>query len=56
MTQQSVANRIGIKQATVSSFENHPEKSQVDTLFKLLAALELELQVSERNQPEPWVG
>lgn len=57
LTQQAAADQIGIKQATVSAFENHPEKSRVETLFKLLAVLELELHLTPRNQPgEPAVN
>ncbi|NIC04123.1 helix-turn-helix domain-containing protein [Billgrantia bachuensis] len=52
LTQQGAADLIGIKQATVSAFENHPERSRIETLFKLLSALELELHVTERNRPE----
>jgi len=50
LTQQETAQLVGIKQATVSAFENHPEKCRMETLFKLMAALGLELQVSERDQ------
>lgn len=56
LSQQSVAELVGIKQNTVSSFENHPEKSRVETLFRLLSALNLELSISERNQPPARTG
>ncbi|MDR5902015.1 helix-turn-helix domain-containing protein [Halomonas icarae] len=49
LTQHATAELAGIKQATVSGFENHPERSQIETLFKLLSALELELYVGERD-------
>lgn len=52
LTQKEVAELVGIKQATVSAFENYPEKSRVETLFKLLAALGLELHVAERDQEQ----
>lgn len=53
LSQQAVAERVGIKQATVSSLENYPEKSRVETLYRLLSALEIELTVSPRDrQPE----
>jgi HTH-type transcriptional regulator/antitoxin HipB len=57
LTQKDVAAQVGIKQATVSAFENHPEKSRVETLFKLMAALGLELHVAERESgqsEQPW--
>ncbi|MDN3522111.1 helix-turn-helix domain-containing protein [Halomonas ramblicola] len=56
LTQQTTAELIGIKQATVSAFENHPERSRLETLFKLLAALDLELHVTGRNQPHQGEG
>lgn len=56
LSQQTVAERVGIKQATVSSLENSPEKSRVETLFKLLSALEVELTVSARGRPPEETG
>ncbi|MGM0569912.1 helix-turn-helix domain-containing protein [Marinobacter sp.] len=56
LSQQSVAELVGIKQNTVSSFENHPESSRVETLFRLLSALNLELSIRERNQPPEDTG
>ncbi|WP_232473170.1 hypothetical protein [Salmonella enterica] len=38
-----------MKQSTVSAFENHPEGTRMDTLFKLLAALNLKPQVASRK-------
>jgi len=49
MTQIETAKLVGMKQATVSAFENAPEGTKLDTLFKLLAALDLELHVQPRN-------
>lgn len=55
LTQQETAQLVGVKQATVSAFENHPERSRVETLFKLIAALGLELYVTERDREVPQV-
>ncbi len=49
LTQREAAESMGMKQSTVSEFENHPEGTRLDTLFKLLAALELKLQVVSRR-------
>lgn len=49
ITQIETAKLVGIKQTTVSAFENSPEGTKLDTLFKLLAALDLELHVQARN-------
>lgn len=56
LTQQKTAEQIGIKQSTVSGFENQPDKARIETLFKLLSALELELHVTERDSKEPATG
>ncbi|MBP2701081.1 helix-turn-helix domain-containing protein [Photobacterium lucens] len=48
-TQSDTAKLVGIKQTTVSAFENNPESTKLETLFKLLAALDLELHVQPRN-------
>ncbi|MFH3651474.1 type II toxin-antitoxin system antitoxin HipB, partial [Acinetobacter baumannii] len=37
--QDALARRIGIKQATLSNFENHPDKTTLTTLFKILQSL-----------------
>lgn len=49
LTQRETAERMDMKQSTVSEFENHPEGTRLDTLFKLLAALDLKLQVVSRK-------
>lgn len=49
LSQAEVGDRVGVKQATVSAFENKPESTKLETLFKILAALELELQVVPRG-------
>ncbi|EMG7113005.1 helix-turn-helix domain-containing protein [Enterobacter cloacae] len=58
LTQRETAASMGMKQSTVSEFENHPEGTRLDTLFKLLAALDLKLQVVSRrgknNSSDGW--
>ncbi len=56
LTQQATADQIGVKQATVSGFENHPDKSRIETLFKLLSALNLELHLTQRGKPDQEAG
>ena len=50
LSQDKVANRVGIRQDTVSSFEIKPESTKLETLFKILAALELSLDIKPRNE------
>lgn len=58
ITQQLLADRMGMRQPTVSKLERAPRASRVDTLFRALAALGLELAVVERPRPDdaetPW--
>lgn len=49
LTQTETAKQVGIKQTTVSDFENCPESTKLETLFKILAALDLELHVTKRG-------
>lgn len=49
LSQSKTAETMGLKQSTVSEFENYPAGTRLETLFKLLAALDLELQIAPRN-------
>lgn len=49
LTQTKTAELIGIKQTTVSDFENRPESTKLETLFKILSALDLELHVVKKG-------
>ena len=49
LSQGKVANQVGIRQDTVSSFEQHPDSTRLETFFKILAALNLELTITPRN-------
>ncbi|MEZ9139983.1 MULTISPECIES: helix-turn-helix domain-containing protein [unclassified Shewanella] len=53
LPQTKVASSVGIRQDTVSSFEKNPDSTKVDTLFKILSALNLELDIKVRGtEPE----
>lgn len=49
LSQGKVARKVGIRQDTVSSFEQNPDSTKLDTFFKILSALNLELMVTSRN-------
>lgn len=49
-TQNDLAQRIGIKQATISNFENNPDKTTLTTLFKILQSLEMSLILQEKKE------
>lgn len=52
MNQTQTAELIGIKQTTVSDFENKPESTKLRALFKIPAALDLELHVTKRDSDQ----
>lgn len=45
LSQGAVADVACVRQATISAFESKPHASHLETLFKLLSALDLELEV-----------
>lgn len=50
---QTVAGKlVGIDQATVSRVEQGSGGTQLDTLFRMLAALELEITIQPRHKTE----
>lgn len=51
-TQNDLAKRIGIKQATISNFENNPDKSTLTTLFKIMQSLEMSMVLYEKNDTD----
>ena len=51
LTQTDVGAKVGLAQKAVSKIELAPERAGVSMMFKLLAALELELVVHPRGTP-----
>ncbi|WP_414165477.1 helix-turn-helix domain-containing protein [Superficieibacter sp. BNK-5] len=49
LSQGKVASKVGIRQDTVSNFELHPDSTRLETFFKILSALNLELTITPRN-------
>ncbi|ATG75725.1 XRE family transcriptional regulator [Zobellella denitrificans] len=49
LSQGKVADKVGIRQDTVSNFELNPNTTKLDTFFKILSALNLELEVKPRG-------
>lgn len=48
MSQQELANLVGTGQKTISAIENGNEGATLETVFRLLAALQLEIKLSPR--------
>ncbi len=51
LTQHQAGSLVGITQAMVSRIERGESNARVDTLFRLLAALDLEIIISPRAKP-----
>ena len=49
LSQTDISKKVGIRQDTVSKFEQASESTKLETFFKLLSALELEIEVKPRN-------
>lgn len=50
LSQSAVGNLVGLKQATVSAFENRPENTKMDTVFRILAAVNLDMHALPKDQ------
>ena len=54
LTQRAAGAKVGLKQSTISVVETDASGSSIETLYKLLSALELELVIRDRNaEPVP---
>jgi HTH-type transcriptional regulator/antitoxin HipB len=60
LSQAKVGKLVGIKQQTISEFELRPESTKLDTLFRILSALNLDLRLEPKdgekhsNWKEEW--
>lgn len=50
LNQSQAGNLVGITQAMVSRIERGESNARVDTLFRLLAALDMEMAISPREK------
>ena len=53
LNQDELAKKIGIKQATISNFENNPDNTTLMTFFKILQSLELSMTLCETKDAAP---
>ncbi|QRN04256.1 helix-turn-helix domain-containing protein [Legionella sp. MW5194] len=49
LTQKEMGERVGLKQKTISALENNPENASIRTLQRVLAALEMDMQLTPKN-------
>ncbi len=50
LTQDQAGNLVGITQAMVSRIERGESNARIDTLFRLMAALEMEMTLGPREK------
>lgn len=50
LTQAQTGTRVGLLPKTISGLESHPEESTLLSLFKLLSALDLELEIRPKQK------
>jgi HTH-type transcriptional regulator/antitoxin HipB len=50
LTQRNAGAPVGLKQSTVSQMETHAERSSIESLYKLLSALNLELLLRDKDK------
>lgn len=55
-SQTEVAQLANIKQSTLSHFENNADSTKLETLFNILASLELELVVQPRQKDRDFTA
>ena len=49
-TQQQLAERAGLRQATISTIESGEKPAKLDTILAVLAALDLEVRIGARSK------
>lgn len=58
LSQTEVGKRVGLKQKTISAFENKPEGTKLETLFQILSAVNLDMNVTPKDEKiedkTPW--
>lgn len=50
LSQAAVGALVGLKQQTVSDFERNPDATQLNTLFRILSAVKLDLNAFPKDE------
>ena len=53
LSQTSLGDQAGLRQETISLIENGHPAAKIETLLAVLAALDLEFQITQRTKMEP---
>ena len=49
LSQAEIGKRVGLKQKTISAFENKPEGSKLETLFLIISAVNSSMSLSNKD-------
>jgi HTH-type transcriptional regulator/antitoxin HipB len=52
LSQKNLADKTGLRQATISMIENGNTSATIDTLLAVLAVLDLEFRIGQRSKVE----
>lgn len=50
LSQADVGKLVGLKQQTISDFENNPEGTKLNTLFHILSAVQLDIKALDKAE------
>ncbi len=50
LSQADLGDLVGLKQKTISALENKPENMRITSLLRVLAALNLQVELSDQKQ------
>ncbi len=56
MSQAEISDLVGLRQQTLSEFEINPQSTQLDTLFRILSALQLDIKIVAKNEKSAAVA
>ncbi|MFP4616230.1 MAG: helix-turn-helix domain-containing protein [Thiohalorhabdus sp.] len=51
-TQAQLGAKVGLRQATISQIENGSPEAKLETILKILGALDLELRIAPRSKAD----
>ncbi len=49
LSQSEVGKLVGLKQQTISEFENNPDGTKLETFFRIIAAVKLDVKLFQKD-------
>ena len=53
LSQSTIGELVGLKQQTISAFENNPCGTKLESLFRILSAMGADIEIHEKNAINP---